>query len=175
MNDFNIKLLTPNDWALYKSVRLESLLDSPDSFGSTYEQESALSDADWQSRLDLKARGLDAMPLVAQRGGRAVGLAWGVIHAPDVATAHIYQMWVLPAVRGEGIAKALLHEMTAWALGRKCDQIALAVTTSNAAAVRLYQSSGFIAIDQPTPLRNGSVLMVQPMALNLHSVVESTI
>ncbi|UYO74254.1 hypothetical protein M0220_15460 [Halomonas qinghailakensis] len=74
MNDFNIKVLTPDDWALYKSVRLESLNDSPDSFGSTYEQESILSNSDWQARLDLNARKLDALPLVAEQGSRAMWL-----------------------------------------------------------------------------------------------------
>lgn len=174
MKNFNIKVLTPEDWALYKSVRLESLKDSPDSFGAIYEQESALSDSDWQARLDLNARGLVAFPLVAEQGGRAVGLAWGVIHAPEVETAHIYQMWVSPAARGKGIAKALLGEIKTWAIDKECDCLALDVTTSNEAAVCLYRSSGFMAMGPPVPLRRDSFLMMQPMEMALHSVVEST-
>ncbi|UTD55172.1 GNAT family N-acetyltransferase [Halomonas sp. MS1] len=168
MNNFNIKVLNPEDWALYKSVRLESLKDSPDSFGATYEQESVLSDADWQARLDLNARGLVAFPLVAEQGGRAMGLAWGVIHAPEVETAHIYQMWVSPAARGQGIAKALLGEIKTWAIDKECECLALDVTTSNEAAVCLYRSSGFMATGQPVLLRKDSSLMMQAMLMALH-------
>lgn len=169
MNELEINILTPKDWERYKCVRLESLNDSPDSFGSTFGEEAALSDSEWQLRLDLKSRGLDALPLIAEINGQAVGLAWGVIHAPDREVVHIYQMWVSPASRGKGIAQALLSEIKAWALGSGCNLLALAVTTSNAAAVRLYRSSGFITTGQPTPLRSDSLLMLQPMVMTLHS------
>ncbi|MGP5307476.1 GNAT family N-acetyltransferase [Vreelandella alkaliphila] len=168
MKNFNIKVLTPEGWALYKSVRLESLKDSPDSFGATYEQESVLSDSDWQARLDLNARGLVAFPLVAEQGGWAVGLAWGVIHAPEVETAHIYQMWVSPAARGQGIAKALLGKIKTWAIDKECECLALGVTTSNEAAASLYRSSGFMVMGQPVPLRKDSSLMMQAMLMALH-------
>lgn len=167
MKNFNIKVLTPENWALYKSARLESLKDSPDSFGATYEQESVLSDADWLARLDLSARGLVAFPLVAEQGGRALGLAWGVIHAPEVETAHIYQMWVSPAARGQGIAKALLGKIKTWAIDKECECLGLDVTTSNEAAVDLYRSSGLMAMGQPVPLRKDSSLMMQAMLMAL--------
>ncbi|QGQ69320.1 hypothetical protein [Halomonas sp. PA16-9] len=77
MSDVKSRVLTPQDWQLYKLARLNSLEDAPDSFGSTYEQEVTLSDTEWQTRLDLKWRGLDALPLIAELEGQAVGLAWG--------------------------------------------------------------------------------------------------
>lgn len=169
MSEFEIKTLTPENWELYKSARLNSLRDSPDSFGSTYDQEAALSDAEWQSRLDLKLRALDALPLVAEMDGQLVGIAWGLIHKPDLRIAHIYQMWVSPALRGKGIAKSLLSEIKAWAIGRGCDLMALAVTANNEAAVNLYKSSGFVATGQLEKLRVGSALMVQPMVMELNS------
>lgn len=66
MSDVKSRVLTPQDWQLYKLARLNSLEDAPDSFGSTYEQEVTLSDTEWQTRLDLKWRGLDALPLIAE-------------------------------------------------------------------------------------------------------------
>ncbi|WP_374694381.1 GNAT family N-acetyltransferase [Halomonas sp. SpR1] len=167
MSDVKIREVPPQDWPLYKSVRLSSLEDSPDSFGSTYEQEVLLSDAEWQARLDLEFRGLDARPLIAELAGHAVGLAWGVIHEPDSKTAHIYQMWVSPSQRGKGIATSLLNEITAWALNKGCERIALAVTTSNEAAVSLYNSSGYLPAGSLEALRNGSVFLVQPMVKRL--------
>ena len=171
MDEFKISVLTPRDWVLYKAVRLKSLRDAPDSFGSTYEQEAVLSDAEWQLRLDLQSRALNALPLIVQMGGLPVGLAWGVIHKPDVATAHIYQMWVSPALRGKGIATSLLRKIKAWAIGQGCHLLALAVTTGNEDAVSLYKSSGFIATGQLEALRVGSTLCVQPMVMKLGSAV----
>lgn len=167
MSYVKIRVLTPQDWQLYKSVRLTSLEESPDSFGSTYEQEVTLSDTEWQTRLDLKWRGLDALPLIAELESQAVGLAWGVIHEPYSKTAHIYQMWVSPAQRGKSIATSLLSEITAWAFHKGCERIVLAVTTSNEAAVSLYNSSGYLPAGSLEALRSGSVLLVQPMVKRL--------
>ena len=167
MSEFEIKVLTPEKWRLYKFVRLNSLRDSPDSFGSTYDQEVGLSDAQWQSRLDLKLRDIDALPLVAELDGQPAGVAWGLIDKEDLRTAHIYQMWVPPELRGKGIAKSLLGEIEAWAISRGCGLMALAVTTSNEAAVSFYRSFGFVAAGQPEELRVGSALMAQPMICRL--------
>lgn len=45
--------------------------------------------------------------------------------------------------------------------------MALAVTTSNEAAVSFYRSFGFVAAGQPEDLRVGSALMAQPMICRL--------
>lgn len=171
MSEFEIKILTPENWELYKSARLNSLKESPDSFSSIYDQEAVLSDAQWRSRLDLKFRDIDALPLIAELKGQPVGIAWGFIHKPNVHVAHIYQMWVSPELRGKGIAKSLLLKIKEWALGRGCSLMALGVTTSNEAAVNLYKSFGFVAAGQFEELRADSPLFVQPMTIELNSAV----
>lgn len=171
MSEFEIKILTPENWELYKSVRLKSLRESPDSFGSIYDQEAVLSDAEWKSRLDLKFREIDALPLIAEIEGQPVGIAWGFIHKPNLQVAHIYQMWVSPESRGKGIAKSLLVKIIVWALCRGCSLMALGVTTSNEAAVNLYRTFGFVAAGQLEKLRADSPLLVQPMTIELNSVV----
>lgn len=171
MSEFEIKILTPEHWESYKSVRLNSLKESPDSFGSLYDQEAALSDTQWRSRLDLEFRGIDALPLIAELNGQPVGIAWGFIHKPSQHVAHIYQMWVSPELRGKSIAKSLLLRIKAWALGRGCNLMALGVTTSNEAAVNLYKSFGFVAAGPLEQLRTGSPLLVQPMSIELNNTV----
>lgn len=171
MSEFEIKIITPENWELYKSVRLNSLKESPGSFGSIYDQEVELSDEEWRSRLDLKFRDIDALPLIVELNGWPVGIAWGFIHKPNLQVAHIYQMWVSPELRGQGIAKSLLLKIKAWALGRGCSLMALGVTTSNEAAVNLYKSFGFVAAGQLEELRADSQLLVQPMTIELNSAV----
>lgn len=44
-----IKLLTKEDWKIWKSFRLEALKNSPESFGSSYEEELSWPDSDFQN------------------------------------------------------------------------------------------------------------------------------
>lgn len=167
MSKIEIRVLGPLDWQRYKDIRLASLKDSPNSFGSTYTREAVYPDSEWESRLDPAARARNAIPLIAETDGGALGLAWGVIHEPDLHIVHIYQMWVSPAQRGKGVARALLEEIRAWALSKGCERLALSVTTSNDAAVSLYLKSGFTAAGAVEALRPGSALTVQPMSMKL--------
>lgn len=169
MSDLKIRILTPADWLTYKSVRLASLKDAPDSFGSTYERESAFSQSEWESRLDPTGRAKTALPLIAEFTKNPIGIAWGLVHDTDSKVAHVYQMWVSPDARGKGIAKALLDRIIAWAITRNCDWIELSVTTTNDAAVGLYQNSGFLASGQVEELREGSALMSKIMVKDLRN------
>ena len=169
MSEFKIRVMEPSDWLAYKSVRLASLAESPDSFGSTYERESAFIQAEWESRLDPIGRAKNALPLIAEYEAIPIGVAWGLVHEPNTKVAHIYQMWVTPKARGKGIAKTLLDHIEAWALARNCNSIALSVTTSNESAVRLYETSGFVPSGQFEELREGSALKVQEMIKDLRN------
>lgn len=167
MSEPQIRVITPGDWQLYKSIRLKSLLDSPDSFGSTYAREVLLTDAEWRARLEFSARIIDAMPLIAELNEEPVALAWGSIHQNSANVAHIYQMWVRPESRGKGIAKALLSQIVQWADNNGCAEVALAVTTINESAMHLYVKSGFEPSGVTEELREGSELKVQRLLLKL--------
>ena len=167
MSVLNIRVLNKEDWAIYKDLRLLSLQDSPDSFGSTYEQEVQVSNEEWISRLDPELCAKYALPLMAELNGVAIGLAWGLLHSPYDKTAHIYQMWVSPTVRGQGVGKLFLKKLIGWAKGADLDDIFLAVTTINMAAVHLYKSIGFEPYGSLESLREKSTLSVQLMKLSL--------
>lgn len=169
MSEFNIKKLTPLDWLTYKSVRLASLEDSPASFGSTYEREVEFLQSEWESRLDPTGRAKNALPLVVEIGAIPVGIAWGVEQELDPRITLIYQLWVSPEARNKGIAKALMNRISAWAIERGCEYIALSVTTANNAAVHLYQSLGFVPFGSLEELKVGSTLMTQKMIKGLRN------
>ncbi len=156
-----------SEWQLYRTLRLRSLEDSPDAFGSTLAHEQSHSDEFWSTRLRLgKAGGLD-LPLVAEVGGEAVGLAWGRIEAHEPEVARVYQMWVTPEWRGDGAAQELLGEIVSWARANGARFVRLDVTCGNSPAVRLYQRSGFKPIGETHPLRPGSRIEAQEMQLGL--------
>ncbi|QUM80726.1 GNAT family N-acetyltransferase [Moritella sp. 5] len=167
MSSLNIRVLNKEDWAIYKELRLLSLQDSPDSFGSSYEHEVQFPNEEWVSRLDPDNRAKYARPLIAELNGVAIGLAWGMLHSPSDKTAHIYQMWVSSRVRGQGVGRLLLNKIIEWAKNCGLDYISLAVTTTNMAAVHLYKTIGFEPCGSLGRLREISVLSVQPMRLKL--------
>lgn len=47
----NIRILTKADWKIWKQLRLEALQNTPESFRSSYEEELAWSDQEFQSEL----------------------------------------------------------------------------------------------------------------------------
>lgn len=167
MSTFKLRVLVPENWAEYKLLRLSALKESPDSFGSTYEKELAFSDVEWIERLRANFNGMISLPLVAELDGNLVGLAWGVIHHSDKKVAHIYQMWVSPEARGNGIAMSFLNELKMWALSNGCTSIELEVTTNNDTAVGLYKIFGFQAEGVEKELRAGSRLLTQRMVMAL--------
>ena len=157
-----IRQLTEQDWREYKRLRLASLQDAPDSFGSTFEKEQLFSEATWRARL-TPAAVTAQLPLIAFVDGTAVGLAFGVLHNSGDSCAHVYQMWVANSARGRGIGKLLLQKILDWAAHLNIEEVNLLVTVDNAAAITLYQRLGFQARPELEPLRDGSNIMVQTM------------
>lgn len=163
----SIRRLLPEEWPLYREIRLRSLADSPDAFGGTLANEQARPDAIWQQRLDRGARsGLD-LPLLAEAEGVAIGLAWGKIEPGSAELANLYQMWVAPEYRGLGVGARMLADVIAWAREAGAHEIRLGVTCGDTPAVRLYQKAGFQVYGAPEPLRPGSALLAQYMCLPL--------
>lgn len=167
MTKLFIRQLTPKDWNTYQSIRLESLKDSPDSFGSTFEIEAQYSDIEWQDKLDLTKRNILALPLIAELNSKPVGIAWGFIHSNSPTITRVYQMWVSPDYRGQRIGEALLEEIVHWSKTKSISGIELSVTTSNEAAINLYKRLGFSSSGKIVPLRAGSSLTQQFMYLHI--------
>jgi len=65
-------------------------------------------------------------------------------------TAEILRVIVEPAVRQGGIGRTLLDHGLAWAEAERASEIFLEVSAGNPAAIRLYESRGFVPIDRRT-------------------------
>ena len=48
----DIRRLTPQDWQIWKQLRLEALKNAPESFGSSYEEELRWSDLEFQNEIN---------------------------------------------------------------------------------------------------------------------------
>ena len=153
-----------SEWASYRDARLAALLESPDAFGSTYEVSRLLSDAQWRSRLaDVDSN--TVLPLGAFHNDQVAGIAWVRVAQNCATDADLFQMWVAPEFRGQGLGRQLLDVAIKWTRDRGLRTLKLAVTIGATPAWGLYLASGFRPEGEPQPLRDGSELMVQPMVL----------
>ena len=166
-NRHSLATLSLQQWELYRDLRLASLLDSPDAFGSTHALEAARSPEVWQSRLAVAATsGLD-LPLVARMDDWPAGLCWAKRDSANLSAVSIYQMWVAPQFRGNGIGDALLERCIGWARSIGASEVHLGVTLADSPAHRLYIRHGFLPVGEPVPLREGTSLLAQNMSLSI--------
>ncbi len=141
--------LGTGDTANFRRVRLHGLQESPDSFGSSFEEESLLDLSEFKRRLENSQNkcvfgAFDEEELIA-----VVGFRRDISHK----TRHngfLWGVYVVPERRGSGVAKKLLEFAltTIEALPEICN-VRLGVAAKNTSAVRLYEKLGFVryAID----------------------------
>ncbi len=165
-----IRRFMPREWPAYRALRLRSLADAPNAFGSSLALEESWDHALWMARLmaaDVSGRDC---PLVAQStgpDGAMLGLLWAKCDTADAGIVHLYQMWVAPEARGRGAASALVDEAVAWARAIGARLVQLGVVVDNQDAIRLYLRKGFGNAGEPAPIRPGSALLEQTMQRRL--------
>ena len=100
--------LVPEQWAIYRQVRLAALTDAPYAFGSTLERELTFGDDLWQQRISRAAT------FLALLDGHPVGTATAIADDPDDEFAvpgawQLVGMWVAAGARGRGVADRLVE------------------------------------------------------------------
>jgi ribosomal protein S18 acetylase RimI-like enzyme len=140
-----IRRLNQNDLEALWALRLQALGESPESFGSTYEE--------------TVARGKESILQRLQYGGEnnfyfgafdnnltLVGMV-GFVRPAGVKERHkadIVSLYVLPTARGQGIARAMMQAVIDYARQQPAlEQLHLSVVTTALPARNLYRSLGF--------------------------------
>jgi ribosomal protein S18 acetylase RimI-like enzyme len=144
----DLRVLEPDDWRLWRELRLAALAEAPYAFGSAL--------ADWQGEGDREERwrgrlSLPGCHLIAVLDGQPAGMASGV---PDGSpgAVELISMWVSPAARGRGVGDALIGAVERWARQHGARTLRLSVMPGNAAALALYGRSGFTHTGEPGAL-----------------------
>ena len=161
MAGIEIRSLAVADWAVWREIRLRSLADAPEAFGSKL--------ADWQGPNDREERwrtrfdnvGFNAVA-VAGDERHVVGTVGGMHHSPG--TAELISMWVAPEARGTGAGDALIEAVVGWASSEHAERVVLAVRRGNVPAVALYARSGFVLIG-PNPDEAHEDLMARELEM----------
>ena len=95
--------------------------------------------ATWQGMVD----GNGGVQLVAYDGQELVG----ALHLFPLSNGnHDLGMLVSREHRGKGIGRMLLHAGFAWAQSQNVEKLTLGVFPHNTAAIKLYESAGFVTV-----------------------------
>jgi len=144
----NIRLLNPDDAEAYWSLRLFALQESPDAFSSTWEEAVNRPDPLEQTRERLHPDNR-SFTMGAFQEERLVGVVT-IVREQQMKLRHkanLYAMYVLPDMRGKGVAKELIRQAIqhAQTLMEGLEQINLTVNAHNRPARNLYASLGFVS------------------------------
>ncbi len=138
-----IRSLEEADADIYFALRLEGLETEPLAFGRSAEEYRLEPLEAVAARLKS---GEAAFTLGAFLDGALVGAATFVRHA-NLKERHkggVFAVYVRAAARGRGVGRALLEELIGRARALDgLEQLSLSVSTTQAAAQRLYRSLGF--------------------------------
>lgn len=142
--DIHFRKLLPADAKQYREIRLEALKNYPESFGSSYEEESALPKLNFEINIEQKVAG--KFIVGAFDGESLIGIC-GFVHEERIKVRHrglIIQMYIQPAYQGKKFGLQLLQATTGEAFKiPEVEQIVLGVITHNISAIKTYQQAGF--------------------------------
>jgi ribosomal protein S18 acetylase RimI-like enzyme len=141
----DIRLLTPNDAAAFRDIRLRALREEPTAFTSSLEEFSHQTLDKIAAR--FRSDTAEQFMLGAFQDGQLMGLCGFYREAMQKQRhkGNIISLYVAPEARGQGISRALMTE--AFRRVRQIagvEQLLLGVMTTQTAARQLYESLGFV-------------------------------
>lgn len=138
-----IRKLTKDDAEDYSQIRLESLYNSPDSFGTMYHEEAIKTIDDFRNRIPVDNNNCI---LGCYEDKTLIGIVafYQESRIKVRHKAYIRSMYVKQEYRGKGIGKLLLNELIERAKAiNEIEILLLDVVTNNSSAKQLYLSFGF--------------------------------
>lgn len=144
--------LLPQESKMYRTIRLESLKQFPNSFGADYQE--ALHTEKLRLENDIENQLHDRFVLGAFSNGELVGICAFV--KDENNTGNIYQMYVKESHQGKNIGSKLVKSIINEAYHRfDMIDVFLEVTYSNANAYYVYKKLGFKEVSNPTTVKEG--------------------
>lgn len=136
-----LSVVTVEDWALWRRLRLAALREDPAAFSSRLADWQGAGDREerWRDRLGMP----DAFNLVALLDNSPAGMVSSVpTDRPD--EVELISMWVHRRARGRGVSDALVEAVVEHARGQGKRAVCLSVAEHNVAAFALYRRHGFV-------------------------------
>lgn len=138
MSVVETRWLTPDDWKIYRDLRLEAIKEEPYAFGTSFGEEKDHPEKIWRERVENT--------LFAFYGGQPVGLI-GHIRQARIKQRHIVHIvgfFVKDEFKGLGIGEMLLRDLIEKiSTYPDVTKISLGVVSTQKRAMKLYRKYGF--------------------------------
>jgi GNAT superfamily N-acetyltransferase len=134
-----LRVLTVDEWPLFRELRLEALREAPHAFGSILD--------DWQGDGDTEQRWRQRLAdvpfnVIAFFADIPSGIV-SAINPDGSGVVELISMYVTPFARGKGVGDALVTAVIHWAKERHINKLSLDVMDDNYRAKALYRRHGF--------------------------------
>jgi GNAT superfamily N-acetyltransferase len=157
-----LESIGPDNVSAFKRTRLRALQESPLAFGSTYANESQITDAEWLKRA-LQWSSPGSIGYLALIASEPCGIAATFLDEQDARRAHLVSMWVDPSRRRSGVGRALIEAIRTWATKNGAESLRLTVTSCNFGTIEFYKRNGFAMTGNTEPYPNDPSLVEYEM------------
>jgi len=143
MSQIKVELLTAEQWARARELRLASLRDSAHAFGGNLETESAHSESQWRAKFETlnylvaSVDGVDSAIMTVENLKGDFG-----------ATAWVGGCWSSPQYRGVGLLKAMMKFVDEHAQEKGWQRQGLGVWEDNFSAIAAYEKLDFVVMGE---------------------------
>ena len=135
--------LSPDEWSRLREIRLASLLESPEAFGSSYEREIAFTEKEWSELFNLNSY------LVASIDGKDIAIMFlEKLRGDFGATCWVGGCWSNPQYRGIGALRSMFDYVDSVKDQRGWQIQGLGVFIVNESAITAYEKLGFKAMGE---------------------------
>jgi RimJ/RimL family protein N-acetyltransferase len=135
--------LSPDEWSRLRDIRLASLLESPEAFGSSYEREIAFTEKEWRELFNLNSY------LVASIDGKDIAIMFlEKLRGDFGATCWVGGCWSNPQYRGIGALRSMFDYVDSVKDQRGWQIQGLGVFIVNESAITAYEKLGFKAMGE---------------------------
>ena len=152
---------TPADVDALRAIRLEALADTPEAYGSTFDETAQWSDEQWR---EVAGRWTF---FLAEDADGVIGMATGGYHERRPGTSWLFGMYVTPRARGTGAADELVDAVARWARSRGADTLYLHVTELVPRARAFYERVGFVPTGEVETLRRDATVTLSTLVRRL--------
>lgn len=136
--NIEIRKLSPDDWQIYKDLRLQMLREEPQAYSQKYEDLIKRTDEEWKENTLTDTRG----ELVAFVDGKPAGMNGYAYDNPNLV--FIWGMFIRKEYRGLGLGRMLMEEIEKEIRkDAEVKKIHVSVISSQITAWKLYEKLGY--------------------------------
>ena len=155
------------EWKVWKELRLQSLQDSPESFGEQYADAVKKTDDEWKNKMQEVATLSTTDTLFAIVEDQVVGMMYVFFRNDQQDTGGIGGLWVTPDNRQKGVGREMIDAALGWMKEKELQQVTFWNNKSNAASTKFYEKLGFTYTGIEKPLESDSNFIIGEMIKEL--------